>query len=348
MEADVFYFDINPTYDNSWEFWCSWNPQLLINQYSTQINNPLIAYEDATFLKQATFDNFTPVCSLASPTAVNHLTRKDYVDNNFVNKTTNQTGIAGDKTFTGRLTNSFVIFAKDLSWLDAQGSSNRVQSYLSGTDLGFISVNVYNNRYFFQTLDGAGSPSNPMIISSASTIIANNLISNSQATFNNFCPKTDKNPAVENDLVKLSYLKNNFRDLSTTQDIGGEKTFTDDITAPNIYCNTALYFRDINLSLNKALIFHQSDIVYFDTLTTYDNYWKFKCSGTDQLIISQLNTTIENKLKCKSELIHKETQVMNKVKKIVTISPPTFEFPLEEWWMFTSTGQHKLLSLYLN
>ena len=86
------------------------------------------------------------------------------------------------------------------------------------------------------------------------------------------------------------------------------------------------------------LIFHQSDIVYFDTLTTYDNYWKFKYSGTDQLIISQLNTTIENKLKCKSELIHKETQVMNKVRKIVTTSPPAFDFPLEERWMFTSSG----------
>ena len=82
--------------------------------------------------------------------------------------------------------------------------------------------------------------------------------------------------------------------------------------------------------------------MYFDTLTIYDNYWKFKCYGIDQLIISQLNTTINNKLKCNSELIHKETQNMNKVKKNVTTSPPAFDFPLEERWMFTNSGSTQI------
>ena len=40
MEADIFYFDTNPTYDNEWHFWCAGNPQLLISQYSTEIKNP--------------------------------------------------------------------------------------------------------------------------------------------------------------------------------------------------------------------------------------------------------------------------------------------------------------------
>lgn len=37
----------------------------------------------------------------SDPSNNNHLTRKSYVDNNFVNKTSNQTGIAGNKTWTG-------------------------------------------------------------------------------------------------------------------------------------------------------------------------------------------------------------------------------------------------------
>ena len=130
------------------------------------------------FNAQVTFNNNTPISSIATPTANNHLTRKDYVDNNFVDKINSQTGIAGDKTFTGRLTNTFVIFAKDLSWLDVGGSGGRIQSYISATDLGFISVNINNNRYLFNTKDGAGSPSIPLIINSASTTISNNLISN--------------------------------------------------------------------------------------------------------------------------------------------------------------------------
>ena len=130
------------------------------------------------FNAQVTFNNNTPISSIATPTANNHLTRKDYVDNNFVDKINNQTGIAGDKTFTGRLTNTFVIFAKDLSWLDVGGSGGRIQSYISATDFGFISVNINNNRYLFNTRDGAGTPTTPLIINSASTTIANNLISN--------------------------------------------------------------------------------------------------------------------------------------------------------------------------
>ena len=105
MEADIFYFDTNPTYDNEWHFWCAGNPRLTISQYSTEINNPLNVHEDATFSKQATFDNFTPICSVASPTANNHLTRKDYIDNNFLDRTNNLTqNINGFKTFTNDTT----------------------------------------------------------------------------------------------------------------------------------------------------------------------------------------------------------------------------------------------------
>ena len=130
------------------------------------------------------------------------------------------------------------------------------------------------------------------------TNIRGSLFSTGQATFQNFCPKSETNPAVANDLVKLSYLQNNFCDLSTPQAIGGVKTFSGDITAPNINCNIALYFTDIgnNLSPNKPQILMLNDVVYFDTLANYDNYWEFVCVGNIQLSISQYSTEIKNPL----------------------------------------------------
>ena len=184
------------------------------------------------------------------------------------------------------------------------------------------------------------------------TNIRGSLFSTGQATFQNFCPKTDTDPAVANDLVKLSYLQNNFCDLGTTQSIGGVKTFSGDITAPNINCNIALYFTDIgnNLSPNKPQILMLNDVVYFDTLAIYDNYWEFVCAGNIQLSINQIRTEIKNPLilyenatfskqaTFSEDIKHRETQILNKIKTISTTSPAAFEFPLEERWMFTSSG----------
>lgn len=53
---------------------------------------------------QATFNNSTPICSVATPTANDHLTRKDYIDNNFIYKTGNLAeSISGVKTFLNRI-----------------------------------------------------------------------------------------------------------------------------------------------------------------------------------------------------------------------------------------------------
>jgi len=57
-----------------------------------------------TLNQQATFNNFTPISSVATPSAVNHLTRKDYVDTNFVDRTNTLTqNINGLKTFTNNV-----------------------------------------------------------------------------------------------------------------------------------------------------------------------------------------------------------------------------------------------------
>ncbi|MFZ9907565.1 MAG: hypothetical protein ACO3FJ_07730, partial [Ilumatobacteraceae bacterium] len=71
---------------------------LTINSSSTTIQNNLISNA------QATFNNLTPISNVASPIANNHLTRKDYIDNNFMYKTNNVAeSINGVKTFGNRV-----------------------------------------------------------------------------------------------------------------------------------------------------------------------------------------------------------------------------------------------------
>ena len=71
---------------------------LLLNETYTTI------YNNLNSLSQATFSNFTPICNIASPTANNHLTRKDYTNNNFVDKSIIQNDISGQKTFFNTIT----------------------------------------------------------------------------------------------------------------------------------------------------------------------------------------------------------------------------------------------------
>ena len=136
-------------------------------------------------------------------------------------------------------------------------------------------------------------------ISSTQTLTNLAIIDNTQTYFKSqLVGCLAESPVNPTSVANKTYVDTNFvyKTGSVTENITGAKTFTDDITALNIYCNTALYFRDINLGLNKALMLHQADIVYFDTLTVYDNYWKFKCFNIEQVVISQLSATFNNKL----------------------------------------------------
>ena len=65
------------------------------------ISGPTTLNQNLICSSQATFNNFTPISSVATPTAINHLTRKDYVDSNFVDRVNNLTqSFNGIKTFS--------------------------------------------------------------------------------------------------------------------------------------------------------------------------------------------------------------------------------------------------------
>jgi hypothetical protein len=305
---------------------------------NTTFNNNLVSSS------QATFNNFTPFSNVASPTANNHLTRKDYIDNNFVYKTGSvMESITGEKTFSSNVNcsssltfldtgtnslikqNAAVLNIENLTLsssikLKTRASAGAVLDSLtlsssqceilcqgllltSSSNISILSpnnligtINLFNTLSTGTIILGSGTSSNTI---NGNSTFGNNLTSNGQATFNNYTPFSNvASPTANNHLTRKDYVDNNFLDRTNnlTQNINGLKTFTDDLTAPNIYCNTSLYFRDINSGLNKALIFHQADIVYFDTLTVFDNYWKFKCFNIEQVVISQLSSTFNNKL----------------------------------------------------
>jgi hypothetical protein len=168
--------------------------------------------------------------------------------------------------------------------------------------------NLLKQGFYFNNINSTTPLTNLAIIDNTQTYFKSQLTG---------C--TAETPLNNTSVANKTYVDTNFvyKTGSITENINGAKTFTDDLTAPNIYCNTALYFRDINLTVKKALIFHQADIVYFDTLTIYDNYWKFKCFNIDQVIISQLSSTFNN------NLISNAQATFNNFTPICSVATPT-------------------------
>ena len=94
------------------------------------ISGPTTLNQNLICSSQATFNNFTPISSVATPTAVNHLTRKDYVDTNFVDRTNNLAqNINGLKTFTNNTNITASLLARTnikLSEYENSPTSNNV------------------------------------------------------------------------------------------------------------------------------------------------------------------------------------------------------------------------------
>ena len=140
--------------------------------------------------------------------------------------------VEGTTTFSQDI-NTPNIFCNDALYLNDYQSLPTPTTYSSilvqNTDILNFDANFNNNKFQFKVSSNA-----VLLLDATNTTIYNNLNSLSQATFSNLCPKTDTDPAVANDLVKLSYLQNNFVDKTTAQTgIAGNKTFTGIITINN-------------------------------------------------------------------------------------------------------------------
>ena len=104
-----------------------------------------------------------------TPVSPNNIVNKSYVDNNFIDFTTDQQ-ISGTKRF-----NNFFCTALNIT-PNLGGSGNRQQIYVTGTEIAFVPL-FANNFYSFYCSNGV-TQTNAVKIQSASTTITNNLITN--------------------------------------------------------------------------------------------------------------------------------------------------------------------------
>jgi hypothetical protein len=112
-----------------------------------------------------------------------------------INKTS--VDIAGDANITGNL----ILY-------DTTPTTKTISMSLLNNDIIFDPLNTVSTTYNFKTNDNIGVDTTPLTINSSSTTIQNNLISNAQATFNNFTPISSvANPTANNHLTRKDYVE---------------------------------------------------------------------------------------------------------------------------------------------
>ena len=85
------------------------------------------------------------------------------------------------------------------------GTGNKQQLYVTGNELAFVPI-FNSNTYTFYCNDSIPTQTSPLRIDSTNTTIANNLISNGQATFNNNAPVSNTPPTLPSHLTTKSYV----------------------------------------------------------------------------------------------------------------------------------------------
>ena len=86
----------------------------------------------------------------------------------------------------------------------------KVFTSLLNNDVILDPNNTINTTYNFKVNDSVNVKTTPLIFSSASTTIDNNLISNSQASFNTLCPISSVSPSANGHLVRKDFGDNKF------------------------------------------------------------------------------------------------------------------------------------------
>ena len=98
----------------------------------------------------------------------------------------------------------------ELLLYDTTPSTKSIIISLMNNDVILDPNNTFSITYNFKVNDSGGTPSTPLTISTASTTINNNLISNSQATFNTLCPISSVSPTANDHLVRKDFCDNKF------------------------------------------------------------------------------------------------------------------------------------------
>jgi hypothetical protein len=289
-------------------------PRLAITNTFTNIN---------TFTAQATFNNFTPISNVATPTANNHLVRKDYVDNNFVDLTSDQT-IGGTKTFTVDITAHNLNISAGLYILDLINNSNPNNSRIfhQGTTLNFQPNANYSNNYYFYC---NGYPY-VRFSENFTALDCNTSVSTGKLFYTNNISPND-GTATQSIYTGLTSGTINIGSSSSYCNINSLSTFSKLLTVENLdlsFVGNAYINCPNATALSLFLALTTQTIGLFSNLTTaIVNF----CSSSVFTTMFNINSRIK----------HKQTQLLNEVKHISGTSE-TLIFPLEQTLMLSSTG----------
>jgi len=275
------------------------------------------------FNGQATFNNFTPISNIATPTANNHLVRKDYVDNNFVGINKTET-IYGYKTFFMDVLVPNLNIGGGAYFLDILNSSNpnNGRIFQEGTVLKFQPNANYSNNYYFYC---NGYPY--VRFSENFTALDCNTSVSSGKTFSTDNISHQNATGVQSIYTGLTSGTINVGSSTSYYNNHSLSTFTKLLTCENLnlsYVGNA----DINCpnatGLNLFLALTTQTVGLFSNLT----------SAIVNFCSSSVFTTIFN---INSRIKHKQFQYLNEVKTISGTSA-TLTLPLEQTIMLTSSG----------
>jgi hypothetical protein len=215
-----------------------------------------------------------------------------------INKTS--VDIAGDAVVDGNL----ILY-------DTTPSTKTITIGLLGNTMTFDPDNTVSTTYNFKTNDSGGTPTTPLTISSTSTTVANALISNGQATFNNgatfnsVIPTTSIPATSANELVNYSTLTGQgYTTLSAVQSNGNIFTSTNTFTG-NLVSTLGLIIKDSALAFQNGTKQINTYLTAVNELTfqpfSVSNTYKFQClnaTGTadKSLFITFDKTTIQMQL----------------------------------------------------
>ena len=301
-QDDYLYFDTNINYTNGYSFRTSSNDTLTITSALTTINNGL------TSNGQATFNNICPISNV-NPTAGNHLTRRDYIETNFVDKTSTQS-IAGNKIFNGNTSyNGTALYcncAGEFGNLVHLRNFTRVydmispftgytQLYTSGNNF-FIYPDFANSGIHFYCRHSANFEVQSFISSATANTSVVPFVASSTATFNS--------SLISNNLTSPTTTSVN--NIYTTLVSGGEINIGGSLGVNNIFGQT--FFNSAStfnlgcsflgsLSFNNGGTFSEieqtsgSNLVIKNYTNSRDIILSTKSASTGQVDSLKINTT---------------------------------------------------------
>jgi microcystin-dependent protein len=231
------------------------------------LTSNIINNSTTTNNSQATFNNSTPICSVATPTAVNHLTRKDYIDNNFAGLTS-ANSFSGVNTFTNNTNFSSSITFTDIANFSTIQQSSAVLNIENPTLSSTIKL---------KTRASTGAVQNSLTLNTASCDILSPTLNLTSTTPTSILTPNNLNGTINlfNNLTTGGTL--NIGSTSGVNVINGNTSITNTLTVNG------------NATCNNYIKTKQGLWIY-DAMYPYTNFMELSLLGTAMQFVPSFNS----------------------------------------------------------